>query len=138
MSFVGVDLNTSSVALLTKISGLTNARAKKIAEWREQNGAFVNRDQLKLVSGLGPKSFEQVRMCTCTGLDSCAGLGSLMLVSWLGPKSFEQLRINADLDSCDGFGSLKLVSGLGPKLFEQVLICTGFVQGLAVLDLDPS
>lgn len=59
MSFVGVDLNTSSVALLTKISGLTNARAKKIAEWREQNGAFVNRDQLKLVSGLGPKSFEQ-------------------------------------------------------------------------------
>ena len=60
VSFVGVDLNTASTALLTRIAGLTGARAKKIVEWRDGNGAFVNRDQLKLVSGLGPKSFEQV------------------------------------------------------------------------------
>ena len=60
VSFVGVDLNTASTALLTRIAGLTGARAKKIIEWRDGNGAFVNRDQLKLVSGLGPKSFEQV------------------------------------------------------------------------------
>ena len=64
MSFVGVDLNTASVALLTRIAGLSSLRAKKIIEWREANGAFANRDQLKLVSGLGPKSFEQV----CNGL----------------------------------------------------------------------
>ena len=60
VSFVGVDLNTASTALLTRIAGLTSARAKKVVEWREQNGAFLNRDQLKLVSGLGPKSYEQV------------------------------------------------------------------------------
>jgi len=59
VSFVGVDLNTASTALLTRIAGLTSLRAKKIVDWREDNGAFVNRDQLKLVSGLGPKSFEQ-------------------------------------------------------------------------------
>jgi len=59
VSFVGVDANTASVPLLSRIAGLTAARAKKVVEWREQNGAFTNRDQLKLVSGLGPKSFEQ-------------------------------------------------------------------------------
>ena len=64
VSFVGVDLNTASAALLTRIAGLSSLRAKKIIEWREANGAFANRDQLKLVSGLGPKSFEQV----CSGL----------------------------------------------------------------------
>lgn len=41
------------------IAGLNANRAKNIIEWREKNGPFVNREQLKKVKGLGPKSFQQ-------------------------------------------------------------------------------
>ncbi|CAH2254879.1 S1 RNA-binding domain-containing 1 [Pelobates cultripes] len=59
VSFVGVDINICSETLLRHISGLNSARAKNVIEWREKNGAFVNREQLKSVKGLGPKSFQQ-------------------------------------------------------------------------------
>lgn len=41
------------------IAGLNANRAKNIIEWREKNGPFINREQLKKVKGLGPKSFQQ-------------------------------------------------------------------------------
>lgn len=56
---VGVDLNTASAPLLVRVSGLSGAVAKSIVRWREQNGAFGNRQQLLKVAGLGPKTFEQ-------------------------------------------------------------------------------
>ena len=56
---VGVDLNTASAPLLARVSGLSGAVAKSIVRWREQNGAFGNRQQLLKVAGLGPKTFEQ-------------------------------------------------------------------------------
>jgi uncharacterized protein len=56
---VGVDLNTASVPLLTRVSGLSPTTAKSVVRWRETNGAFVNRQQLLKVTGLGPKTFEQ-------------------------------------------------------------------------------
>ena len=56
---VGVDLNTASAPLLARVSGLSGAVAKSIVRWREQNGAFGNRQQLLKVTGLGPKTFEQ-------------------------------------------------------------------------------
>jgi len=56
---VGVDLNTASVPLLTRVSGLSPTTAKSVVRWREANGAFVNRQQLLKVTGLGPKTFEQ-------------------------------------------------------------------------------
>ena len=56
---VGVDLNTASVPLLTKVSGLNSASAKSIAEYRKKNGDFVSREQLKDVPKLGAKAFEQ-------------------------------------------------------------------------------
>ena len=56
---VGVDLNTASSPLLARVSGLSAAVAKAVVRWREQHGAFANRQQLLQVSGLGPKSFEQ-------------------------------------------------------------------------------
>ena len=55
----GVDLNTASAPLLARVSGLSGAVAKSIVRWREQNGAFGNRQQLLKVTGLGPKTFEQ-------------------------------------------------------------------------------
>ena len=56
---VGVDLNTASAPLLSRVSGLSAAVAASIVRWRDANGAFRNRQQLLDVSGLGPKTYEQ-------------------------------------------------------------------------------
>ncbi|WP_312981930.1 Tex family protein [Atlantibacter sp.] len=56
---VGVDLNTASVPLLTRVAGLTRMMAQNIVSWRDENGQFQNRQQLLKVSRLGPKAFEQ-------------------------------------------------------------------------------
>ncbi|MDD2609847.1 MAG: Tex family protein [Giesbergeria sp.] len=56
---VGVDLNTASVPLLSRVSGLSANVAKAVVRWREAHGAFRNRKQLLEVAGLGPKTFEQ-------------------------------------------------------------------------------
>ncbi len=56
---VGVDLNTASAPLLSRVSGLSAAVAASIVRWRDAHGAFRNRQQLLDVAGLGPKTFEQ-------------------------------------------------------------------------------
>ena len=56
---VGVDANTASRSLLQQVSGLTAATAKNIVAYREENGPFTSRAQLKKVPKLGPKAFEQ-------------------------------------------------------------------------------
>ena len=56
---VGVDLNTASAPLLSRVSGLSGTVAASIVRWRDANGAFKNRQQLLDVTGLGPKTFEQ-------------------------------------------------------------------------------
>ncbi len=56
---VGVDLNTASASLLRRVSGLTAATAKNIVTWREENGPFTSRTQIKKVPKLGPKAFQQ-------------------------------------------------------------------------------
>ncbi len=56
---VGVDLNTASVPLLSRVSGLSPNVAKAVVRWRETHGAFKSRQQLMDVAGLGAKTFEQ-------------------------------------------------------------------------------
>ncbi len=56
---VGVELNTASAPLLTRVSGIGASLAKRIVEWRNEHGAFKSRSDLKKVTGLGPKAFEQ-------------------------------------------------------------------------------
>lgn len=56
---VGVDLNTASVSLLSHISGVNSSIAKNIVSFREENGKFTDRKELKKVAKLGPKAFEQ-------------------------------------------------------------------------------
>jgi len=56
---VGVDVNTASAALLTRVSGLTSTLAQNIVDWRDLNGAFTAREQLKEVRRFGDKTFEQ-------------------------------------------------------------------------------
>jgi protein Tex len=56
---VGVDLNTASAPLLSRVSGLSATVAASIVRWRDTHGAFRNRQQLLDVAGLGPRTFEQ-------------------------------------------------------------------------------
>ncbi len=56
---VGVDLNTASVPLLARVSGLSQTVAKSVVRWRDANGAFASRSDLLKVTGLGAKTFEQ-------------------------------------------------------------------------------
>lgn len=56
---VGVDVNTASPSLLQRVSGLTSATAKNIVAYREENGAFTSRSQIKKVPKLGPKAYQQ-------------------------------------------------------------------------------
>jgi len=56
---VGVNLNTASPQLLEHVSGLTKAKAQNLVTYREENGVFVSRDEIKNVPRLGPKAFEQ-------------------------------------------------------------------------------
>ncbi|KAK7082641.1 Nucleic acid binding [Halocaridina rubra] len=59
VSFVGVDINSASEYALRKLSGLSKVRAANIVEHRKSKGPFINRDQLKTVKGIGPRTFEQ-------------------------------------------------------------------------------
>ncbi|MDL2306860.1 RNA-binding transcriptional accessory protein [Desulfovibrio sp. OttesenSCG-928-C06] len=71
---VGVELNTASAELLSYVSGLGPALARAIVGWREENGGFTRREELKKVPRLGPKAFEQaagflrIRQAGGTGL----------------------------------------------------------------------
>ncbi len=59
VNYVGVDLNTASVSLLSYVSGLNKTLAKSIVAYREKNGAFRDRKELENVPGIGAKTFEQ-------------------------------------------------------------------------------
>ncbi|VAX38896.1 Transcription accessory protein (S1 RNA-binding domain) [hydrothermal vent metagenome] len=59
VNFVGVNLNTASVALLRHVSGLNQLIARRIVEWRDTNGRFTNRQQLHDVAGIGEATFTQ-------------------------------------------------------------------------------
>ena len=74
---VGVDLNSASAALLARVAGLNKTMANNIVQYRDEQGVFTNRKQLKKVARLGPKAFEQAAgFLRITGgdnpLDQCA------------------------------------------------------------------
>lgn len=59
VSFVGVDINTASKDILSRVAGLTNLRAEKILSYRKENGPFLNRKDLLKVKSIGEKIFSQ-------------------------------------------------------------------------------
>lgn len=81
---VGADLNTASVSLLTRVSGLTGTTAKNIVKYREENGAFTTRRQLLKVSKLGPKAFEQ-----CAGFLRVPESGNVLDNTGVHPESYD-------------------------------------------------
>ncbi|MBQ6884988.1 MAG: RNA-binding transcriptional accessory protein [Clostridia bacterium] len=81
---VGVDLNTASVQLLSRVSGINSAIAKNIVAYREENGVFTDRAQLKKVSKLGPKAFEQ-----CAGFLRIIGGKKALDNTSVHPESYD-------------------------------------------------
>jgi protein Tex len=80
---VGVDLNTASVPLLGRVSGLSTTVAKSVVRWREQHGAFTTRQQLLEVSGLGAKTFEQ-----CAGFLRISGGDNPLDTTGVHPETY--------------------------------------------------
>ena len=81
---VGVDLNTASVQLLSRVSGINSAIAKNIVAYREENGVFTDRTQLKKVSKLGPKAYEQ-----CAGFLRIIGGKKALDNTSVHPESYD-------------------------------------------------
>ena len=80
---VGADLNTASPALLSHISGLSNAVCKNIVAFREENGSFTSRSQLLKVAKLGPKAYEQ-----CAGFLRVPGAENPLDNTGVHPESY--------------------------------------------------
>ena len=84
---VGVDLNTASFSLLSYISGISGTVAKNIVAYREKNGRFHSRQELKKVSKLGPKAFEQ-----CAGFCRIADGDDPLDATAVHPESYASAR----------------------------------------------
>lgn len=84
---VGVDVNTASRSLLEQVSGLTAATAKNIVAYREENGPFASRAQLKKVPKLGPKAFQQ-----CAGFLRVPESKEPLDNTGVHPESYEAAR----------------------------------------------
>ena len=80
---VGVDVNTASPSLLSHVAGINAAVAKNIVAYREENGPFATRAQLKKVPKLGPKAFEQ-----CAGFLRIPGGKDLIENTGVHPESY--------------------------------------------------
>ncbi|WP_281559216.1 Tex family protein [Thalassomonas sp. RHCl1] len=103
---VGVDLNSASVPLLTRVSGLTKTMAQNVVAFRDANGRFNNRKELIKVPRLGPKAFEQA-----AGFLRIANGDNPLDKSGVHPETYpvvEQITrvLNSELDAVLGNGEL--------------------------------
>ena len=114
---VGVDLNTASVPLLSRVSGLSATVAKSVVRWREANGAFANRQQLLKVTGLGPKTFEQ-----SAGFLRIRGGDNPLDLTGVHPETYpvvQQIIAKAGKPVEEVMGRAELLKTLRPELFAN-------------------
>jgi protein Tex len=114
---VGVDLNTASVPLLSRVSGLSASVAKSVVRWREANGAFKNRRQLSEVTGLGPKAFEQ-----CAGFLRIRGGDNPLDMTGVHPETYpvvEQIITTTGKPVSELMGRADMLKTLRPELFAN-------------------
>ena len=84
---VGVDINTASPSLLQRVSGLNATTAKNVVAYREENGAFTSRAQIKKVPKLGPKAFQQ-----CAGFLRVPESKSVLDNTAVHPESYDAAK----------------------------------------------
>ncbi|WP_233115942.1 Tex family protein [Aggregatibacter actinomycetemcomitans] len=114
---VGVDLNTASVPLLARVAGMTKTIAQNIVAYRDENGRFDSREQLKKVPRLGPKSFEQ-----CAGFMRIAAGNNPLDASGVHPEAYpvvEKILQATEQSIQDLMGNAGLVRQLDAKQFTD-------------------
>jgi len=111
---VGVDANTASRSLLQQVSGLNATTAKNIVAYREENGPFTSRSQLKKVPKLGPKAFQQ-----CAGFLRIPESKELLDNTGVHPESYAAAKALLNLLDCkkgeDLSGIVKKLESYGLK-----------------------
>ena len=112
---VGVDLNTASAPLLSYVSGVSSAIAKNVVEYREQNGKFKNRNEIKNVKKLGNKTFEQ-----CAGFLRISDGENILDNTSVHPESYSAakkllLKMGYTLSDVDA----KKLNGLDKKVEQH-------------------
>ncbi|MET0541187.1 MAG: Tex family protein [Variovorax sp.] len=114
---VGVDLNTASVPLLSRVSGLSGSVAKAVVRWREANGAFATRKQLLEVTGFGPKAFEQ-----SAGFLRVRGGSNPLDITGVHPETYpliEQIMAKTGKPIAELMGRAEMLKTLKPELFAN-------------------
>ena len=114
---VGVDLNTASVPLLARVAGMTKTIAQNIVAYRDENGRFDSREQLKKVPRLGPKAFEQ-----CAGFMRIAAGNNPLDASGVHPEAYpvvEKILQATEQSIQNLMGNAGLVRQLDAKQFTD-------------------
>ena len=109
---VGVDLNTASISLLTNVAGISNAVAKNIVAYRQENGLFSSRSELKKVSKLGPKAYEQ-----CAGFLRVPESANILDNTAVHPEAYSAAKMI--LETC-GYNLKKIPKTGFSELSEKV------------------
>jgi protein Tex len=112
---VGVDLNTASVPLLTRVSGLSASVAKSVVRWRDANGVFKTRQDLLKVTGLGAKTFEQ-----SAGFLRIRGGDNPLDMTGVHPETYpvvEQIIVKTAKPIQEIMGRTDVLKTLRPELF---------------------
>jgi uncharacterized protein len=114
---VGVDLNTASVPLLTRVSGLSGSVAKSVVRWRDANGVFKTRQDLLKVTGLGAKTFEQ-----SAGFLRIRGGDNPLDMTGVHPETYpvvEQIIVKTAKPIQEIMGRSDILKTLKPELFAN-------------------
>ena len=114
---VGVDLNTASVPLLSRVSGLSGTVAKAVVRWREAHGAFASRQDLLQVTGLGAKTFEQ-----SAGFLRIRGGSNPLDMTGVHPETYplvEQIMAKTGKPVAELMGRADMLKTLAPALFAN-------------------
>ncbi len=114
---VGVDLNTASVPLLSRVSGLSGTVAKAVVRWREAHGAFASRQDLLQVTGLGAKTFEQ-----SAGFLRIRGGSNPLDMTGVHPETYpvvEHIMAKTGKPVAELMGRADMLKTLAPALFAN-------------------
>lgn len=126
VNHVGVDLNTASPALLQYVAGLSASLAKRIVEYRKENGLFHSRDELKQIRGLGEKTFTQ-----CAGFLKIPESDNPLDNTWVHPESYDAvIKLITELgftlqDLADADSRARVVDSLEDLGLEELAAKSG-------------
>lgn len=114
---VGVDLNSASAPLLTRVAGINGTIADNIVAYRDEHGAFASRTALKKVPRLGPKAFQQ-----CAGFLRINGGKDPLDASAVHPEAYpvvKKISAATGLSVADLIGNSKVLAELSPNDFAD-------------------